>query len=103
SHTAPALFLERGFDEVTVSEIAEVCDVSEKTVFNYFPTKEALLLDREEYMAAMLADALRGPGDGVSLAEAVGAAIEADVNLDYDRWAQTDDPLRALAMVRRFA
>jgi len=103
SDTATALFLERGFDEVTVSEIAEACDVSEKTVFNYFPTKEALLLDREEYMAAMLAEALRDRGDGVSLTEAVVAAIEADVNLDYDRWAQTEDPLRALAMVRRFA
>ena len=103
SDTATALFLERGFDEVTVSEIAEACDVSEKTVFNYFPTKEALLLDREEYMAAMLAEALRDRGDGVSLTEAVVAAIEADVNLDYDRWAQTEDPSRALAMVRRFA
>ena len=46
SDTATAMFLERGFDEVRVAEIAAACGVSEKTVFNYFPTKEALVLDR---------------------------------------------------------
>jgi AcrR family transcriptional regulator len=48
SDTATLMFLERGFDEVRVSEVAEACDVSEKTIYNYFPTKESLLLDREE-------------------------------------------------------
>lgn len=43
--TATAMFLERGFDAVRVSEIAAACGVSEKTVFNYFPSKEALILD----------------------------------------------------------
>ena len=38
---AMRLFLERGFDAVRVAEIAEACGVSEKTVFNYFPTKES--------------------------------------------------------------
>jgi AcrR family transcriptional regulator len=46
SDTATELFLAHGFDAVRVSEIAEACGVSEKTVFNYFPTKEALVLDR---------------------------------------------------------
>src|SRR3954452_23293392 len=46
--TAARMFMERGFDAVRVSEIAEACGVSEKTVFNYFPTKESLVLDRWE-------------------------------------------------------
>lgn len=46
SDTATEMFLERGFDAVRVSEIARACDVSEKTVFNHFPTKESLILDR---------------------------------------------------------
>ena len=46
--TAARMFMERGFDAVRVAEVAEACGVSEKTVFNYFPTKEALVLDRLE-------------------------------------------------------
>ena len=41
---ALALFLERGFDAVTVADVARAADVSEKTVFNHFPTKEDLRL-----------------------------------------------------------
>jgi AcrR family transcriptional regulator len=48
SGTATAMFLERGFDAVRVAEVAEACGVSEKTVFNYFPVKEALVMDRLE-------------------------------------------------------
>lgn len=61
SDTATEMFLERGFDEVRVTEVAERCGVSEKTVYNYFPTKESLVLDREEEMAAAIRTAL-GPG-----------------------------------------
>ena len=46
SDTATRMFLNRGFDAVRVAEVAEACGVSEKTVFNYFPTKESLILDR---------------------------------------------------------
>ena len=67
SDTATAMFLERGFDEVRVAEVAAACGVSEKTVYNYFPTKESLLLDREEGMAADIRRAL-GPGGGADVA-----------------------------------
>ena len=48
SNVATGLFLERGFDEVTVAEIAEAANVAKMTVFNYFPRKEDLFFDREE-------------------------------------------------------
>jgi AcrR family transcriptional regulator len=54
SDTATQMFLERGFEGVRVSEIAAACGVSEKTVFNYFPAKESLLLDRWDAMADAL-------------------------------------------------
>ena len=54
SDTATEMFLERGFDAVRVAEVAGACGVSEKTVFNYFPVKEALVMDRLEITLAAL-------------------------------------------------
>ena len=69
SDTATRMFLERGFDSVRVAEVADVCGVSEKTVFNYFPVKEALIMDRlEGTLAALrtgLGDRRRGPVEAV--------------------------------------
>src|ERR1035441_6238774 len=62
SDTATLMFMERGFDAVRVAEIADACGVSEKTVFNYFPTKEALILDRLESTMASLRVGLAEPG-----------------------------------------
>jgi AcrR family transcriptional regulator len=56
---ATALFLRRGFDAVTVAEIATAADVSKVTVFNYFPRKEDMLFDRQPEAEAMLGDAVR--------------------------------------------
>src|SRR3954462_15471298 len=65
--TARRLFAERGFDAVTVAEIAAAADVSEKTVFNHFPTKEDLAFaGREEGIAQFVAAiAERPPGESV--------------------------------------
>jgi AcrR family transcriptional regulator len=60
SSVATRMFLEHGFDAVKVTDVARECDVAEKTVYNYFPTKESLLLDREEEMATSIRDAF-GP------------------------------------------
>src|SRR5580693_313000 len=54
SDTATRMFLDRGFDAVRVAEVAAACGVSEKTVFNYFPVKEALVMDRLEGTLAAL-------------------------------------------------
>jgi AcrR family transcriptional regulator len=58
AETARRLFTERGFDRVTVAEIARTADVSEQTVFNHFPTKEDLVYWRlgafeEDLLAAI--------------------------------------------------
>ena len=48
SDTATLMFIQRGFDNVKITEIAAACGVSEKTIYNYFPTKESLVLDIED-------------------------------------------------------
>lgn len=78
SDTATAMFLESGFDEVKVADIAAACDVSEKTVYNYFPTKESLLLDREAEVARRLREAL-GPDGPPSTVDAVVAWVSDDI------------------------
>ena len=47
SNVATKMFTERGFDNVTVAEVAAAADVSVATIFNYFETKEELFFDRE--------------------------------------------------------
>ncbi len=47
SNIATQMFIERGFDDVTVAEVAAAADVSVATIFNYFETKEELFFDRE--------------------------------------------------------
>jgi hypothetical protein len=46
--TAARLFAERGYENVAVSDVTREADVPEQAVFNYFPTKERLVIDRDE-------------------------------------------------------
>jgi AcrR family transcriptional regulator len=80
SDVATALFVVRGFDHVKVAEIAEIVGVSEKTVYNYFPTKEALVFDRADEGIARLAAALREREEGESPAKAVLRALSEDLD-----------------------
>src|SRR3954462_13477990 len=64
---AIALFRARGYDAVTVAGVAEAANVSEKTVFNYSPTKEELVFWNAEDNLELLAAAIRNRVPGVPL------------------------------------
>jgi AcrR family transcriptional regulator len=67
SDAAIRLFAKRGFEGVSVAEIAAAAEVSEKTVFNYFPTKEDLVYSRQTEVEEQLLAAVRehGPVEGM--------------------------------------
>jgi AcrR family transcriptional regulator len=79
SDIATTLFVSRGFDNVTVSEVAELAGVSEKTAYNYFPTKESMVLDTQDEVVERLAVALRERAPGESLTAAAVGALKQDM------------------------
>lgn len=66
SDVATVMFVERGFDNVTVTEIADAAGVSKVTVFNYFPRKEDIFFDRFPQVREMLTEAVEGRHTGES-------------------------------------
>ncbi|MFJ4837980.1 TetR/AcrR family transcriptional regulator [Streptomyces sp. NPDC088746] len=71
SEAAISMFLERGFDKVSVAEVAAAADISKPTLFRYFPAKEDLVLHRfadHEDEAARVVD---GRPDGTSPLDAL--------------------------------
>lgn len=71
STAATRLFLEKGFDQVTVDEIAAAADVGRMTVFNHFPRKEDMFFDRDQEGREILREALRQRDPGVAPIEAL--------------------------------
>src|SRR5579872_6951190 len=63
---ARRLFAKRGFEHVTVAEIARAANVSEVTVFNYYPTKEDLFFGGMQFFEEELLEAVRGRKPGES-------------------------------------
>jgi AcrR family transcriptional regulator len=100
SDTATQMFLTRGYEAVRVVEIAAACEVSEKTVYNYFPTKESLVLDRweatEQALQARLSDPHLHPVDAAR-------NILADELSALTSWLDAQsDTAAAIESVRRF-
>jgi AcrR family transcriptional regulator len=96
--TARRLFAERGFDAVTVAEVAAAADVSEKTVFNHFPTKEDLAFaGREQGLMQLVADIAERPA-GASVLD----VFRALTNKVIDEFvAVGDEDLLAVAKIIR--
>jgi AcrR family transcriptional regulator len=80
---ARRLFEERGFDNVTVAEIADAANVSVKTLFVYFRSKEDLAFADNDLIDVLIA-ALAARPPGTSHAEAVAAALAAQVRAEGD-------------------
>jgi AcrR family transcriptional regulator len=75
SETAVRMFVERGFDKVPVAEVARAAEVSEATVFNYFPTKEDLVYQGMEAFEAELLAAVRDRPAGEPIVAAFGRFV----------------------------
>ena len=96
--SARRLFAERGFDAVTVAEIAVAADVSEKTVFNHFAAKEDLVFaGGEARLAQLQADIAQRP-PGTSVLDVFRANSEA--MLDTVALGETDSSLVVPRIVR---
>jgi len=103
SDVATGLFMERGFETVTIAEIAEAAEVSVNTVYNYFPTKEDLFVDREEEIVDRPSRLVRERAVGQSAARAIVEQLRRDIRErhayvglteGYDRFRQvmTESP-----------
>ncbi len=71
SDVATRMFIRRGFDAVTISQVAEAAGVAKMTVTNYFPRKEDLVFDRAEAIVRSLADAVATRRQGESILAAI--------------------------------
>ena len=68
---AARLFAQRGYEQVAVSDVAREAEVSEQTVYNYFPTKEQLVTDRDQLVQAELCRLIRTRAPGTTPAAAI--------------------------------
>lgn len=99
SDLATGLFLERGFEAVTIAEIAEVADVSVNTVYNYFPAKEDLFFDRSSGIVDRLSRWVRGRDEGESAAGAVLRELRAEVESVSPRVGLMEGYSRFMAVI----
>ncbi|MFB4290056.1 TetR/AcrR family transcriptional regulator [Nonomuraea sp. ATR24] len=84
SEVAIGLFVARGFDHVTVADVAAAAEVSVNTVYNYFPVKEDLVLPPDQASPRRLADIVRERPPGTDAAGAILGRLRQEVR-DRDR------------------
>ena len=100
SDVATALFIDRGFDAVTVAEVAQAANVSVNTVYNYFPAKEDLFLDRSKGVIDRLSRWVRGRRDGESAARAVLRELREEVETVSPRVGLMDGYERFMKVIQ---
>lgn len=84
SDVATRMFLERGFDQVSIREVADAADVSPTTVFAHFPQKEALVFDEDDEQRDRLVAAVRERAHGVTISRAIHDFYRSEVGLNLD-------------------
>lgn len=84
SDVATMMFLERGFDNVSIREVADAADVSPTTVFAHFPQKEALVFDEDDEQRDRLVSAVRERATGVTINQAIRDFYTAEVGANID-------------------
>jgi AcrR family transcriptional regulator len=97
--TARRLFAQRGFEAVPVSEIAREAEVSEATVFNYFPTKEDLFYHRLEAFEDEMLQSIRDRQPGESVISAFGRFVTTPRGLLAARDSEQVEHLAAITRV----
>jgi len=106
---AMELYLERGFGQTTVAQIAERAGVTERTFFRYFADKREMLFGGSGQLQQLMVDAVAAAPTTATPLEAVGAALEAVgdvfVDLDHSRTRQividSDASLQERELIKR--
>ncbi|HEV2507140.1 MAG TPA: TetR/AcrR family transcriptional regulator [Mesorhizobium sp.] len=98
SNVATLLFVEHGFDQVSVTDVAREAGVARKTVFNYFARKEDLVFDREDEVRELVRAALAGRG-GQAPVQAFQSLMRRLVNERHPVFRITDRPVQFWRMV----
>ena len=76
TRAAMALFLERGFEATTLDDIAAAADISRRSFFHYFESKEDVVFAwQEEITAALIAAVAARPASESMLAAAENAIV----------------------------
>ncbi len=93
SDVATRLFQEHGFEHVTIAQVAAAADVSVKTVFNYFATKEDLFFDRaDEVLDGLVQTVVQRPAGATVLGVLHRLLAEHRVPLSGEGWDSLGDP-----------
>ena len=95
------MIAERGYSNVTVEEIAEAANVSPRTFFNYFPTKEAALFGADPELAAATSEAIVHQSPGEPVVNVLRAVMTSQAKSVVDEFAELGgDPLEWLGRIK---
>lgn len=100
ARTAARLFGESGYENVAIIDVAAAADVSEQTVYNYFPAKQDLVLDRDEHVRDRFVTCVRERSAGTSPADAIrGEALVLTESIRHMPHDQLNGSLGCLATI----